>query len=61
VVLVRVGHGGQLLPQEGVRRLDSFIGASSGNGVSSKARFGDGLGLFGQLQLGALGWARRYL
>jgi hypothetical protein len=33
VVVVRVGHGGQLAP-EAVRRLDEFIGASSGNGPS---------------------------
>jgi hypothetical protein len=61
VVLVRVGHGGQLLPQEGVRRLESFIGASSGNDSFLHGRFGDDLGMFGQLQLSAGGWARRYL
>jgi hypothetical protein len=41
VVVVRVGHGGQRAP-EGVRRLDEFIGASSGNGSFQQAQCDDG-------------------
>lgn len=45
----------------GSAQADGFIGASSGNGSYSKARFGYDLGLSGQLQQCAGVWARRYL
>jgi hypothetical protein len=48
-------------PREGVRRLDGFIGASSGNGSFQQVRLGDDSGVDGAVAREAVGCARGYL